>query len=105
MEASLHHTTPAPLHRVYILTDGDGPPRVERLTGLEAISALVDQTYLLASARDMGLSTQVFRLAATVARTLTVNRLVRPRGLEYLPDIAALIEHDVHQPAACLHSA
>lgn len=105
MEASLHHTSPAPLHRVYILTDGDGPPRIEPLAGLEAISALVDQTYLLATARDMGLTSQAFRLAAGVARALTVSRLVRPRGLEYLPGVAALIEQDAHHPVPCLHSA
>ncbi len=100
----LHHTSPAPLSRVYILTDGEGPPRLERLTGLEAISALVDQTYLLASARALGLTSQVFRLAATVARALSVSRLIRPRGLEYLSATASLIEHDTHHPAECLHA-
>lgn len=105
MEASLHHTSPAPLHRVFILTDGDGPPRVEALTGLEAIAGLVDQTYLLATARDMGLSSQVFRLAGGVARGLTVSRLIRPRGLEYLPEVARLVAVAAERPAACLHSA
>ncbi len=103
MESSLHHTTPAPLHRVYILTDGAGPPRVEPLSGLDAIAALVDQTYLLTTARDMGLTSQVFRLAAAAARGLTVSRLVRPRGLEYLPAVATLIEQHAQHPAACLH--
>ena len=103
MDALLHHTSPAPLHRVYILTDGAGPPRIEPLSGLEAIAALVEQTYLLATARDMGLSAQVFRLAGAMARSLTVSRLVRPRGLEYLPGVATLIEQDAHHPAASLH--
>lgn len=85
-------TAPAPLDRVYLLMDGDGPPRIERLTGLDAVTALVDETYFLGWAAALGLQSQVFRLAGDVARTLEVNRLVRPRGLEYLPAIVDLIE-------------
>ena len=103
VEPSFHQTSPAPLHRVYILTDGAGPPRVERLTGIEAISALVDQTYLLATARDMGLTSQVFRLAAAVAQAVTVSRLIRPRGLAHLPGMVALIAEDARHPEAWLH--
>lgn len=105
VEQSLHQTSPAPLHRVYILTDGAGPPRIERLTGIEAISALVDQTYLLAAARDMGLTARVFRLAAAVAQAVTVSRLIRPRGLEHLPEMVALIAEDARDPEAWLHQA
>ncbi|MEO8138763.1 MAG: hypothetical protein ABI742_03900 [Gemmatimonadota bacterium] len=94
MNASLPQTSPVPLNRVYLLTDGEGPPRVERLTGLEAISALVDDTYFLASAQALGLARQVFKLAAAAANALSVRRLVRPRGLEHLPAMATLIEHD-----------
>jgi hypothetical protein len=85
-------TSPVPFDRVYLLTDGVGPPRVERLSGLDAVAALVDQTYFLAYAHALGLTSQVFRLAAAVARTLPVFRLFRPRGLEHLPEVAALIE-------------
>ncbi len=105
MDASLHHTSPAPLSRVCILTDGDGPPRVEPLVGLEAIAALVDQTYLLSTARAMGLTSQVFRLAAGVARGLTVCRLIRPRGLGFLPAVAELVTSAAGRPAAILHPA
>ena len=100
VDASLDHASPVPLTRVYILTDGEGPPRIERLTGLDAISAVVDETYFAAAALAMGLSSQVFRLAAKVAQTLRVSRLVRPRGLEHLPAVAALIERDAHHPEA-----
>jgi hypothetical protein len=97
MNASLPQTSPVALNAIYLLTDGEGPPRIERLTGLHAISALVDDTYLLAIARDLGLGSQVFRLAAIAADRLPVARLIRPHGLEYLPATAALIEQDARQ--------
>lgn len=92
VEAPFDQTSPVPFDAVYLLTDGVGPPRAERLSGLDAVSALVDQTYFLAYAHALGLTPQVFRLAAAVARSLPVFRLVRPRGLEYLPEVAALVE-------------
>ncbi len=94
VEAGFDHTSPVWLDRVYLLADGDGPPRVERLVGLEAVSALVDQTYFLSYAHTLGLAPQVFRLATDLARSLPVMRLVRPRGLEYLPALADVIEQD-----------
>ena len=99
MEASLPQASPVALNRVYILTDGEGPPRLERLAGLDAVSALMEETYFLAGAHALGLSAQVFRLAARAAQTLPVSRLVRPRGLEHLPAVAALIERDTQTPA------
>lgn len=92
VEAPFDQTSPVPFDRLYLLTDGVGPPRAERLSGLDAVSALVDQTYFLAYAHALGLTSQVFRLAAAVARSLPVFRLVRPRGLDHLPEVAALAE-------------
>ena len=65
----------------------------------------MDQTYLLATARDLGLTSQVFRLAAAVAQSVTVSRLIRPRGLEYLPGIVTLIAENGRHPEAWLHQA
>jgi len=93
--APTDHGTPVPLDRVYLLTDGPGVPRVERLSGLDAISALVDETYFLAYAHALGLTPQVFRLAANVASLVPVCRLIRPRGLEHLAAVASLIEEDL----------
>ena len=87
-------TDPVPLSCVYLLEFGEGEPRVEELRGLEAISALVDETYLLAFASDMGLSTAIFRKAAELSRTVTVKRLIRPRGFEHLDAVLDLIERD-----------
>jgi len=94
MDAPRSHESPIPLGRVYILTDGAGPPRLERLSGLEAVAALVDETYFVSFAQALGLIPQVFRLAAVMAQSVRVSRLIRPRGLEYLPETAALIEQD-----------
>lgn len=94
----VHPTSPLPLDRVYLLTDGEGTPRLERLSGLDAISALVDETYFVSFAHALGLASQVFRLAATVAERLLVSRLIRPRGLEHLANLASLIEQDARHP-------
>ena len=96
MDGSAEWATPIQLSKVYLLSDGEGPQRIEPITGLDAISALVDETYFLGYAAALGLSSQVFRLAATVASALQVNRLIRPRGFEHLPALVATLKQDVH---------
>ncbi|MBK6306034.1 MAG: hypothetical protein IPF87_01475 [Gemmatimonadetes bacterium] len=88
-------TVPVPFHELFILGDDEGEPRIERLSGVEAISALMDETYLLTWAAALGLSAQVFQLVGRVARTLHISRLVRPRGMAHLPETAALIDRRV----------
>jgi hypothetical protein len=95
VDGSHEWAKPIPLHTVYLLTDGDGPPRVVPLTGLEAISALVDETYFLGYAAALGLTSQVFRLASTMASALQVNRLIRPRGFEHLPALVRTLHQEV----------
>ena len=75
-----------------------GAPRLERLSGLEAISALLDETYILAYAATMGLSPQIFKSVAELARTVAVSRLIRPRGFEHMDAVLNLIECDVRTP-------
>jgi hypothetical protein len=89
--------SPVPLKRVYQLVSADGPPRIERLAGLDAISALVDETSCITYAAGLRLGSQVFRLAAELSRTLVVSRLIRPRGLEHMPAVLDLIERDVRE--------
>ena len=88
-------STTAPLSRVYLLSFGEGAPRLERLSGLEAISALLDETYILAYAATMGFSPQIFKSVAELARTIVVSRLIRPRGFEHMDAVLNLIERDV----------
>lgn len=96
---------PVPLSRVYLLRFGDEESvRLERLTGLEAISALVDETYVLACAAALGLSQQVFRHAAQASRSLTVSRLIRPRGLDHMDAIIDCIRRDVRDHASAADS-
>jgi hypothetical protein len=88
-------TAPVPFRHLFILSEGAGEPRIERLTGVDAVSALMEETYLLTWAAALGLSTQVFRLVGRVARSLHISRLVRPRGMEHLPATAPLIERTI----------
>jgi hypothetical protein len=88
---------PVPLRRIYLLAEGEGPPRVEPLEGLEAISAVVDATYFLGFATLLGLSSQIFRGAASVARHAKVAKLIRPRGLEFLPATIQLIQSEARR--------
>jgi hypothetical protein len=86
---------PVPLCRVYLPSFGEGPCRLERLGGLEAISALVDETYLQTYASALGVSSHVFRKVAELSQTLTVSRLIRPHGFVHLETALDLIERDV----------
>jgi hypothetical protein len=83
-----------PLSRVYLLAYGEMPARLEPLGGVEAISALVDETYLLSFAAALGLTSEIFRKVAEMSRTLTVSRLTRPRGFEHVESVLDLIERD-----------
>jgi hypothetical protein len=85
-------TSPVPLSHVFLLGFGDGDVRVEPLRGLYAVSALIDETYLLGMAAALGRSEELFRKAADVSRTLTVSRLVRPHGLAHLDAVIDRIE-------------
>lgn len=95
VDSAFDATQPIPFRELFILAEGEGAPRVEVLSGIEAITALMEETYLLTWASAMGLSSQVFRLVGRVARTLHIQRLVRPRGMEFLPATAELIERRV----------
>jgi hypothetical protein len=79
---------------VYLLSFGTGPARLEPLAGLDAISALVDETYVLSFAAALGLTSQIFQKAAELSRTLMVKRLIRPRGFEHVEAVLDLIERD-----------
>ena len=85
-------TEPTRLGVVYLLQEGNGTPRFERLEGLEAVSALVAETYYLAHAAALGLANLCFTQAASLARDVQVLRLIRPRGFEHLPSVVALLE-------------
>lgn len=88
---------PTPVAKVYILHEEEGPVRTENLSGMDAVAALVEQTYLLAYASGLGRGSQCFRLAAEVARTVPVARLIRPRGFQHLGPVLDLIEQEARE--------
>lgn len=88
---------PTPLAKVYILHEEEGPVRTENLSGVDAVAALVEQTYLLAYASGLGRGSQCFRLAAEVARNVPVVRLIRPRGFQHLGPTLDLVEREARQ--------
>ena len=95
LEAGSAESSPVALRRVYVLRDGEGPPRTERLEGLQAVSALVEETYYLPCAVALGQAKQCFRRAGELARKVQVIRLVRPRGFEHLQGVVDLIRTDL----------
>ena len=82
---------PVPLHHLYLIRDSEDPARTERVEGLDAVAALVDETYFLRWAGALGLAEQCFAQAAGVARNLRIDRLLRPRGFQHLDGIVQLI--------------
>jgi len=89
--------SPVALRRIYFLRDDSGPPRTELLEGLEAVTALVEETYFLVHAVSLGLATQCFLHAAGLARKVQVARLLRPRGFQHLPQLVDLIESEARR--------
>lgn len=86
---------PVPLRRLYLLEESRGEPVIELLSGMEATHALIDETYFIGLVEGLGLTAQNFRLAASVARSVKVCRLHRPRGFEHLQRVVELVEADV----------
>lgn len=90
---------PLPLRAVYLLRDG-AALGLETLAGLDAVTALLDETYLLAYASALGLKRQCFELAAAVARSVQVIRCSRPLGMEHLDRVAEFFERASRAPGS-----
>jgi hypothetical protein len=88
---------PLPLRRVYLLRDGEGAPRTQRLSGLDAVTALLGETYYLEFAAALGLTALCFRQAAALAHQVQVLRLHRGQGPGSLRAMLDLIEHEARQ--------
>jgi len=87
-----------PLRRIYLLGEGPGPT-IERLPPHEALIALMPHWYgfrfgdRLLQVGDAAASH--FQQCATLANSVSVHRLVRPRQLRALGDVARLVEDDL----------
>ena len=87
-----------PLRRIYLLGEGPGPT-IEPLQPHEALIALMPHWYgfrfgdRLLQVGDAAASH--FRQCATLANSVSVHRLIRPRQLRALGDVVSLVEGDL----------
>jgi hypothetical protein len=85
-------TTPQPLRRLYVLANADSPT-LEPLLGHAAVFELLQHSYVAPVLEQLGSSGFLAR-CARLAAAVPVRRLGRPRSLERLGELAALIEDD-----------
>lgn len=92
-----------PIARIYILTTKAGtPPRITSLQHQDVVSRLTENAYvpMVLGAEFAHLMPQTERFEQVckyvkVAKVTTVCQLERPRDLNLLPDLAALVENDL----------
>ena len=65
---------------------------IERIKGLNAVTALVDNTHQPAVIVYSGLTAQHFKLCAAVAGAAEIYRFTRPLGFEYMDCVVADLE-------------
>ncbi|HVZ50631.1 MAG TPA: hypothetical protein VG986_01600 [Pseudolabrys sp.] len=89
---------PFPLACIYVL--GDAPvttaPQVERLAGLQALNAIMSNTYRAEYLRRMGLRQRHFAQSLALANRVPVHAARYRRGLDVLAGQAAEFERHFH---------
>jgi hypothetical protein len=89
--------TPVPLDRIYLLARGAGAsdgPSVRRLSGIDAVNALVANTYRGRYVRLAGLTASHLAICLAVARSVPIFEAVRSWDLDAFDREAALLrEH------------
>jgi len=80
-----------PLRALFLLSYAQGPPRMTRLTGLDAVDAIGGHTYRQEFVRPLGLEEGWLRCAASVARVVPLFRLHRPPGLDRVAGVVDTI--------------
>ncbi len=90
---------PVPLHALYLIEDGDGEPRLEPVTGLDAIAAIVRHTYCPEYVSALGLAERHFQLCVATAARIAVLRLPRPRGFAHMDRVLQVLEADWRERA------
>ncbi|MCI0435343.1 MAG: hypothetical protein L0271_17130 [Gemmatimonadetes bacterium] len=83
---------PVPLKALYLIEDGEGEPRLEDITGLDAINVIARHTYCPEYVSALGLEAQHFRLCVATAARITVRRLVRPRGFDHMDGVLQALD-------------
>ncbi len=85
-----------PLARLYVLADGERP-EIEPLKPQEAAVELIRYSYASPWLMASGLSTSHLKWCAALVDGLPIRRLRRPRRLELIQDVAALVERDLQE--------
>lgn len=87
---------PFPLAALYVLGNADSASAagITRLNGVEAVQAVLFNTYRSSFLRPMGLAAAHFQQAAALARHVRILRAFRPRGFEVFEAEAAKLERD-----------
>ncbi len=81
--------SPRPLRALFRLwnVDPGDPVEMIRISGSEAVELLVPNVYRLAIATEMGRRPEIFATCARMAARIPIYRLMKPTGLDQLPDV------------------
>jgi hypothetical protein len=82
---------PLPLKAIYVLEDG-ADLQIERLQPQQAFVELIKHSYGIRALQSINTSTQFFSQCTTLAKIVNIYRLIRPRSLAQLPELAESIE-------------
>ena len=84
---------PLPLRQIYTLAESH-TPEVEPLWAQEALVELVRHSYAVRLMHSVGASSHFLR-CASLAKSVSMSRLKRPRSLRELPHLARIVEDDL----------
>ncbi len=90
--------TPLPLKSIYVLDEGE-KLKIEKIASQEAFVELVRHSYLARHLDSTGASSSHFRQCSAVVSAVPLFRLIRPRSLNLLSDVAALVEQNLIETA------
>jgi hypothetical protein len=79
------------LAEILVLEIGDGPPRVEPLSGIRALQAVALNTYRPEYVALLERETEHFQQCGELAQNVPVSRLIRPWGLESIDETLNLL--------------
>jgi hypothetical protein len=85
---------PVPLKRIYVLSD-DEEMQIQKLNARDAFMELLRNSYFACFLPDLNMAVHHSQCAALV-NMVNVRSLKRPRDLGRLPQVAAMIEEDIH---------
>ena len=92
---------PVPLHAVYELELADAPAiTVEDLEDSRKVDVLITHTYRGYFLRGLGQRTHHFDQTVSVARSVRVRRVTRPRQRFLLDELVQVLEDNLHSARA-----